>query len=285
VNPQNGPTTRTDPLGAPWPGLIPLRPLAIGDLFGGAIRLVRNRAAVLVPVALLGALIASAAEVGLMLSFPAGQRTLPADWIDQVMAGSMTIPPGVLWPTVLGTLLDSFTGIVVTGLAAAFAASDALDQTQPAKVALERLRGRWPALLAVALITTVAMVGGLFLFVVPGAIALAVLSFATAVVPVERAGIGRALSRSVELSRGFRLRILGIALLTLLLGGLIGMVAVAILPADGTMTTLLLTLLMGAVVSAVITPWTSSVLALLYIDTRIRKENLAFSLIRATMRP
>jgi hypothetical protein len=63
------------------------------------------------------------------------------------------------------------------------------------------------------------------------------------------------------------------------------MVAVAILPADGTMTTLLLTLLMGAVVSAVITPWTSSVLALLYIDTRIRKENLAFSLIRATMRP
>jgi len=284
VNPQNRPAARTDPLGAPWPGLIPLRPLAIGDLFSGALRLVRRRAGVLCAVAFAGALLGAGAQIAISLSFPADQRTLPDNWAESAMAGSMTIPAGVLWPTVVGTLIEAFTGLVVTGLAAAFAAADVLDDTRPAQAALQRLRGRWPALLAVGLVVTVATVGGLFLFIVPGAVALAMLTFATAVVPVERAGVGAALGRSVALSQGFRWRILGVALLTLVIGTLISSIALTLLPVNDTLTNLVLSLLLSSLVSAVVTPWTAGVLALLYIDTRIRKENLATSLIRATMR-
>jgi hypothetical protein len=46
----------------------------------------------------------------------------------------------------------------------------------------------------------------------------------------------------------------------------------------------MLSFAISALLSGFITPWASAVIALLYVDTRIRKENLAASLIRASMR-
>ncbi len=140
-------------------------------------------------------------------------------------------------------------------------------------------------LLGAAAVVALAVSAGLVLLAIPGAIAFAVLAFAVPVVPLERAGLGTALRRSVELSRGHRLRIFAVMLLALVISTIVSTVVASLVPIGDTPGTALTSLIVAALVSSLTTPWSASVLALLYIDTRMRKENLAASLIRASMRP
>jgi hypothetical protein len=79
-------------------------------------------------------------------------------------------------------------------------------------------------MLAVMVIYFLAIAGGCILFCVPGVIALAALWITVPIAVVERAGILGSLQRSIDLTRGTRLPILGLILL-LLVG--IGIVTVA----------------------------------------------------------
>jgi hypothetical protein len=258
-------SARSDPLGAPWPGLIPLRPLSMADIWGGAARLVLRRAAVLCPLALLGALAGMAADVALFAALPAEQQVISEDWMREVASGRMTIP-------------------LVTGVAAALCASDVLGPSTSTRTALARSKGYWLSLVATALAVALAVLGGLMALIVPGLLALAALSLAPAVVTVERTSPGAALRRCVELTRGSRLRILGTVLLALFLSSMVSTLLSALAPAGESLSGDLPRMLLAALASAVTTPWVAGVIALVYIDLRIRKENLAASLLRATMR-
>jgi hypothetical protein len=111
---------------------------------------------------------------------------------------------------------------------------------------------------------------------------------------LERDGAFSSLRRAGQLSRGQFWRIFGILLLTALVVGLVGQVLSIPLALVGVTGPLLLpgtagalvlvfsTYLSQVLVGAVTTPFTSAVVALQYVDQRIRKEGLDVQLIAAS---
>jgi hypothetical protein len=110
---------------------------------------------------------------------------------------------------------------------------------------------------------------------------------------LERTGVLTSMRRAGALSHGQFWRILGISLLTAVVVGVVGQVVavplgllglVGPLVFPGTGGALLLVFssyLSQVVVGAVTTPFTSAVVALQYVDQRIRKEGLDVALIAA----
>ena len=113
---------------------------------------------------------------------------------------------------------------------------------------------------------------------------------------LERIGVFASMRRASQLSRGQFWRLFGILLLTALIVGLVGQVigfplgllaVLGPLAFPGTTGALLLVFSMylsQIVVGAVTTPFTSAVVALQYVDQRIRKEGLDVQLIAAAQK-
>lgn len=279
------PAARRDPQGAPWPGLIPLRPLGVGDLFGAAFRLVRAHASLLCLVALGGTLLGGAASLGVLALFPDDSDMLDDRWLSQLEAGQFVLPPAAtVLPLLTGAVISLTTTMVVSGLATALIGDASIGRPTGTRPALERLRGRWPTLLGLAVVVAVATLVGFAVFVIPGFVVLAMLLHATPIAVLEKAGVGTALRRSVQLTFGLRARLLGVTVLTYLITSVISSVVLTVLPAAPTVSGTVLALAVQALISAVTVPWAASVLALLYVDSRIRKEGLAPSLIRSSLR-
>ena len=119
---------------------------------------------------------------------------------------------------------------------------------------------------------------GLMLLVVPGVFAYLILVLAAPVVVMERSATGAAIRRSAALTRGHRGRILGAVAVTTISGVLAGAVASALVGGlvgqTGSVGALLLTEFVSVVVGGLAAAWTGAVVAVLYIDIRIRTEHL-----------
>ncbi len=114
---------------------------------------------------------------------------------------------------------------------------------------------------------------------------------------LERIGVFASMRRATSLSRQQFWRLFGIALLTNLVVGLASQVIAIPLSIVGAVSGVLLEGTAGAlvlvfssylsqiIVGAITTPFTSGVVALQYVDQRIRKEGLDVSLIAAAQQP
>jgi len=307
---------QTPMLTAHKPGIVPLRPLQLGDILDGAVKAVRFNpksmvglsalvlAAFLVPSAALGvwathlttdALRSYGPEVGAFVG-------LPSSLIQTVATGLATV--------LLSGLLIHVVGQAVLGRKP--------DMAQTWR----STRGRLPSLVAVSLLTGVATVVAMALLMAPGtllllndstgpgvallllsipamiAVALWIstkISMASPAIVLEGHGVRNGLRRSFTLTRGSAFwRILGITLLAGLLAGIAGsllglpftVVGVGIAAAAGqdteggqvivTFVSHLSALLSGAIT----TPFAAAVTGLLYIDRRMRLEALDVVLIR-----
>jgi len=111
---------------------------------------------------------------------------------------------------------------------------------------------------------------------------------------LERIGVFAALRRAARLSRRQWWRLFGIMLLTAIVVGLVGQIlgipfalaggvgSVALSGTGGGLLLVFSTYLSQIVVGAITTPFTSAVVALQYVDQRIRKEGLDVQLIAAS---
>ncbi len=278
------PVNRTDPQGAPWPGLIPLRPLGVGDLFAAAWRLVRAHAALLCLVALGGTLLGGLAVYGVLAALPDNSAYFNDQWLRQLEAGRFVLPPAAtLLPLVAGAVVAYTTTIVVSGLATSLIGDASIGRPTGTRAALDRLRGRWGVLIGVSALVSTLVVLGFLAFVVPGFIVLAMLLHATPIAVLEKSGPVETLRRSVQLTKGLRARVLGITVLAYLITSVISSSVLNLLPPSVSLSGTVLALGVQALISAVTIPWTAGVIALLYVDSRIRKEGLAQSLIRSSM--
>jgi len=129
--------------------------------------------------------------------------------------------------------------------------------------------------IAVSMISGIAIFVGLLLLIVPGVIAVIMLSVAVPALIAERAGIFGSLSRSAELTKGHRWMILGVFVvwvvfilgITLVGGMLIGLTAVF---SGGIMVLVFLNWILSVLygmIGAVIAP-------VLYFELRVSKEGL-----------
>jgi hypothetical protein len=311
---------------APRPGIIPLRPLSLGELLDGAFRAIRTNPRVMfglsAAVVTLTALIQLAITwtvfqdlEALLVTSTAGTasdlESLDAalgDLVTQlgVAFGAQTISAVVT--TILSGLLIISVSQSVLGRKASLA-----EVWSSAKGQILRLLGLsflvllivlspmvpWAAILVVALAdeqwglaVAVGILGGLAMLVgVAFLVTKTVL--ATPALMLERTGIGAALRRGWLLTTGAFWRVLGIYLLTALLvsvvsGAISGSTSIILqfTGPDPTAAVFTPAYLIGSTIAQIAaavltTPFTAAVIALLYIDVRMRKEGLDLELARA----
>ena len=299
------------------PGVIPLRPLSLSDIFNGAVAYIRANpkatlglTTVVVVVAQLLALILSVgplAFTGELQPSLSGEEVSPG-----VVLGSSASSLAGAGATWLSSILLSGMLTVVVGRAV-FGTSITISE------AWQRLRPRLWALIgftvlevvgAVVLVAVVVLIisgvavaaGGVAAAIagVPLVLALIVglvylgmmLSFAPSVIVLERLQIVPAISRSFKLVRNDFWRVLGIRLL----GGIVAAVIagavtvpfsfggqILLVSGSSTLAALIALVLLsiGSAIGQIITaPFSAGVVVLLYTDRRIRAE--AFDLVLQT---
>ena len=304
------------------PGIIPLRPLTVGELFNGAFQAVRVN-----PQTMFGFAFAIMAVVGLVQAFFASSST--SSLTRALSSGDAN---DLVYS--LGNSMGSFVTSGLTLLATAFLSGmlaltvwDAVlgRKSSPAD-AWHRFSPRFvPVLLAtflIGIIEFVAIVVILLVFMIPfvlvvvnaasarsydsasagigGAFAIIFLmivaliviacfltvkfAFTSSAVVLEGLGPVDAMKRSWSLSKGSFWRILGriwligivTGLISAVLGGIVGAIlGVGAAAADSVGMLVAFSAFLSALLSAVVIPVQSSFYTLMYLDERMRKENLA----------
>lgn len=282
------------------PGVIPLRPLTLSDIFSGALRTMRRN-----PEATLG-----------MALLVLGVLLVPSLLISMAVAQADTLAVSdVIGLTeVVRTLFAGLASLVLTGFVIYVVSEAALGDKAGMRQTWDAVKGRIPALLGYSvlafLLAAVAVVAVLLVVGVVGAtmgeVALVVavvllvlslplglwiavrLSLGGAAVVLERVGPLRGMARSWRLTSGSAgWRVLGITMLAGLLAVIITGVLTAPLTAIGAFATANVGLyatvshLAELLVGALATPFTAGVSALLYLDLRIRREGLDVMMARA----
>lgn len=269
----------------PWgpvaadPGPIPLRPLSVGDLLGAGFGVVRRHLALLGPVSVLIGALSAATSLGILAGTGSLAAYATGSWLDDLISGAATsVPPTMLAAAVLGTVISVVGTTLVSGLAAACAGVDAMGRRSVPGALRERLAGRLPSLLLTSVLAGVAVSVGLALVVVPGVLIYLAWALAASASTMERATPPAALRRSVRLTAGHRPRILGVTLLIMLITFGIDVLVTSVMQAAASSLSavgaLVLSQAVSAALAAVTTSWIGAVIALLYIDIRVRAENL-----------
>lgn len=313
---------------APRPGVVPLRPLGVGELLDGAFTTIRRY-----PAATLGlsaAVMLFAEVVQLVASYyllhGVAQNTTTAFGTTQTntdfVARSFALDGIVLVVTGIATVLLTGMLTTVVGQAVLARPMGIKDAWHGARPLILRLIG---ATIAVPLLLLAIVVGG----AVPGLVLLVVgalasshalevvgivlaivggitaavyavyvgvgLSLTTPALVLEKLTIRDAMSRSRALVRTSWWRVLGITLLAQIIAGIIGgIIQVPFDLAGGlgsifsghphdqfTFGSLLLTGIGGLLSATLVRPFSAGVIALLYIDRRMRAEALDLTLQQA----
>lgn len=287
------------------PGVIALRPLRIGEILEGAVSTIRRHPGLLlgssfvvVAVAqLLGLLIYRTVYPEIPVIVLDGTGLSLQEWLDLLMARAPALILMMLTQPVLSGLVTVVLGKAVLGKGLSW------------REAWERVRPRLPKLLGLTVLYTLivaavlalpmvlaGLVGGtggaaLILVGIVLAVYLGVLfSLASPALVLEPAGIRESLRRSALLVRGAWGRVFGMLLLaglaSFVLDRVIQLPFVAALGpnADGLGAELVRTL--GASVAGMVTtPFLAAVTVLIYIDQRMRRENMQAALTSAAANP
>lgn len=297
--------------GAPRPGVIPLRPLTLGDIFEGAFKTLRGN-----PMATFGL----AFVVSVVVAIPTVLTTLA---LQNVRIGEAAI--GEISVAVINNvdqIFASVASVLLAGMLTVVVADAVLGRRMTIGEAWTKIKSRLLPLIGAGMLiflavvlTVVALVAlGFGVYALAGTAATVVYavvafigfvvaamwfwvstSLATPAIALEGMGPVEGLKRSFSLVRGDFWRILGISLLASLLVGVIASMlvipfAIVAALAGGVASgaepqgpAYVLILQVGTILVTTLTvPFTSAVTALLYIDRRIRQEGLDRQLIDAS---
>lgn len=261
------------------PGIVPLRPLTIGELLNGGLTVVRRH----YPVLAIISLVFSAIGIAVRLV------TVDADFdaqLTQMLETGQARLTAAIWVPVLADLLISLVaGVVVTAVATVFCAQDVLGRPTSSADLRRRIVPVLVPLLGLAVVIALAVSAGLVVLIVPGVLIYLTWLVAPSVLVLERATIPVALRRSVRLTQGQRGRLFG------LLAAMVGML-LAVGLVVGMLTSSLgvdiaggggwwVMQIVSALFATVTTSWMASVIALAYVDLRVRKEDLGPTLAAA----
>ncbi|QDB78504.1 hypothetical protein FE251_03260 [Georgenia wutianyii] len=300
------------------PGIVPLRPLTLGEIYDGAFRAIRSNPLVMFGLAIIvvgvGALLQAGVTVALLENI---ERALQAGASDL----DAFLGVGTLAGLVISWVPLSLATLVLEGLAIISVSESVLGRTIGLAEVWQRARGRLLRLVGLSLLLglagIVAVTGGavlvallfvgvaqtgdraltagllaLLLVVLMGVLVAFLtvrLMFAPCVIMLEGTGVIASIGRSWRLSKGTFWRLFGIMLLTVVLvGALVGILSVPFSMVGGLFAfqdDILIPFIVSSigqlVGSAISIPVMAAVLALLYIDVRMRKEGLDVELARA----
>jgi hypothetical protein len=264
---------------------VPLRPLSVGEILDGAFTAIRRY-----PRTVLG-LSASIAAVQQLLGF-----------VVDVSTGGFASPTAGRF-TALGTvsgiitlLINAVLATALMGMLTLVIGDAVIGRSAPLRTVWARLRPLMWRLLLASFLAAILPWLGLIALIVGGVLLWVALAFTTPALVLERLTVRQALRRSWRLTMASFWRVLGIRLLAWLLAAVLG----GILAIPGTIVAFLSaansfesgdsSLGLGAEIAirlssllanASTLPFVAGVVALLYIDCRMRTEALDVTLARA----
>ncbi|GLX42140.1 membrane protein [Streptomyces roseochromogenus] len=305
------------PPAAAKPGVIPLRPLGLGEILDGAVSTLRGHWR---PVLSISLVVAALSQIALLFVQRATMgsavittdRTPSAEETSRLLGDTALLYGAEYYLEILGLFL-------VTALLAPVVSHAVLGRSSTLPATLRTVRPLAPRLAGLIALLLLGALAAAVLPVLPGILAgsagLAVLGVPVSMVllawfyvtfvlappalVLERGSVTASLKRSAKLVRGSWWRIFGISLLTWLLRGITSGIivmpfaAVALFLTPGGFGSLLdgsaemgwsflIITAIGSVVAATVTlPMQTGVTTLLYVDQRIRREALDLELARA----
>lgn len=271
----------------PTPGLIPLRPLAVGEILDAAFTLVRRNAKVTL------AWSAIIVVLGQLITVVIGLLDGSLNAALNATSGNL-LRGGALPGRALSTAISAATSGILTGVVSIIVSEAVLGRKVTFGDVWLRTRPRLLPLFVVALAAGVLPLIGLLFLLVPGIFLWVVLGLAPSALMLERLPVGAALRRSRHLVRGDWWRLFGIRSLAVIIGGalaavlavpaglFLGLTAVGTADADSLPVGALVIVAVVGVLATVLTqPFVSAVVALLYVDRRMRAEGLDVTLVQA----
>jgi len=315
---QYGTPTGPQPgLPPPAPGIIPLRPLRLGDIYEGAFKAIRTNPVVMfvlsgIVVTLL-AIVSYALTAGSLAELQSWTPSDPESLTQEDLDAMVSSLSSALASTGLGALVSMVVTTLLTGLLMQTVSQAVIGRKLSLAEAWRESAPMFVRLLGLTVLVTLIIVAPIVLAVLLGMLAIAGLGgmagaaillllvllalaamlflmtvtlLATPALMLERAGIGSALRRGWRLGLRAFWRVLGIYLLTsIIIMVVVGMISTpgATLAALASPTVaMVVTVALSAIVDAFTTPFLASVVALLYIDQRIRYEGLDVELAAAS---
>jgi hypothetical protein len=301
------------------PGVIPLRPLSLSDIFNGAISYIRmNPKATLgltTVVVVVAQIVALLLQIGPLAAMGTLSDTVGIDGDEISTAGLV----GSTLSGLAGGVTTMVSAVVLSGLLTVVVGRAVFGAKITISEAWQRVRGRLAALFGVIAIEIVgalviigvaagiiavvaAVIGGIAAFVVGVPLVLAAIAaliylgtmllFAPTLVVLERLSVVPAITRSLTLVKNDFWRVLGIWLLSQLVAGIIAgavsipfsiggqIMLIGSASASGSVVALILMSIGSAIGQIITSPFNAGVIVLLYADRRIRAE--AFDLVLQT---
>ncbi|MEU7475977.1 hypothetical protein AB0A63_08335 [Lentzea sp. NPDC042327] len=282
------------------PGVIPLRPLAIGEIVDGAVSTMRKHPKLIIGAA---AVVAAVTQVlGLLVQLPflddlTSVATLDPNTmtqqeaVDQLTSGLV----GFFTGTLLSVLLLVVGTVFLSGFVTVVVGRAVLGQPVTFAEAWDEFKPRLLPLLGATLLYGLAVTAGAILCVVPGVWLWVLFGLVTPALVLERCGVGTAFGRSRTLVRGAWWRTFGVLLLAALISAIINWIISIPFTLLGSATTgfsgdptaalsigSLVFTTIGAIIASTITlPFTAAVTVLVYVDRRMRAEGMDIELQRA----
>ena len=233
------------------PGVVPLRPLGLGEVLDGAVGVLRRYPRPALGLAALVALVSTACNVLLLVTAFEPLFSVDTAALDRGDSAALEDAIGGAFAGAsLSVLLAVVSGAVMTGAITAVVGKAVLGETMTFGQAWRQVRARLLPLVGLALLVLV-IVAGTFLGATAAAVALIAafggagaavglplllvgtiaavwlyvrLSLAPCALVLERTGIGASLRRSVVLVRGDWWRVFGVLLLTVVIGTFVSQV-------------------------------------------------------------
>jgi hypothetical protein len=264
-----------------------LRPLRVGEVLDAAIKLYRRNAVdlwkivacVVVPVLLIRTII-----VGV---------TLPSDsfvhnGLLYTPSGQISVPVGA---GIAGAVLSVVAALIASGALAISLVDAYVGQPLDWVASIREAGGRLGSLLWLAILWAVLVFVGLIAFILPGIWLIVVWSVSVPALMFEHVGGLKALGRSFDLVRNrwwatfaeVLVAIIMVAIVTLVIGFVVTEITKGL--KIGSIGVWLAFSWLGSVLSGLITfPFVSAVIAVIYIDLRVRKEALDIELLASASR-
>ncbi|MFD4672836.1 hypothetical protein ACFWNN_24130 [Lentzea sp. NPDC058450] len=283
------------------PGVIPLRPLAVGEIIDGAITTMRRYPKLIIGAA---AVVAAVTQIlGLLVQLPflddlTAVVTLDPNTTTQQEAMNQATDAlvGFLSGSLISVVLLLLGTVFLSGFITVIVGHAVLGKPVTFAQAWEEFKPRLLPLLGATLLFGLITTVGLILCIVPGVWLWVMFGLVTPALVLERCGVSAAFGRSRKLVDGAWWRTFGILLLTVVIGAVIGWIvslpfeAIGLAisggfsndPASVLNPAYLIFVTIGAIISSTITlPFSSAVTVLLYVDRRMRSEGMDIELQRA----
>jgi hypothetical protein len=262
-------------------GGTPIPTRGFGDLLGAAFEQYKDNiaklapivAVVVVPLTLIGAIIANAVKpedvVG--ITYDANGVATSVSVNDSFIA---TLIGGVVVGAAIAVVTAALLQAVILRASAQAVVGDPVDVGASYKWGLKKIG----PVIWISILVGLIVAGGLILFIIPGIIFMVLLAVAIPALVVENQRGTGALSRSWNLVKGDWWRVLGIIVVT----GFITNIVSSIIGAIGG-NSLIGMWITDAIAQIITGPFTALVSILLYLDLRARKEGLTVEALRANI--